>query len=509
MLRAPAAVLLVAGALLVAVAPATAQGLDQTCVLALTKLDPGTSNVLYPDDSARYYLGSFTAVPGTEIRLAGRFPQARYMSYNVYDAALRPVDALADAELAPDPGSANPFLPGADRTMAARSYTARISFAPPPSAREKNTMYAGANAAGVFAYRVYIPDDGQDEYGGVGLPAAEVVQAGSGAPVPPSVCAQVRKPELTILNDQLAGAPSFPDAEPPQTGTGRAPPHWRKFVNVASSVGQAFTDNSTFDNAGQSQLDTLGGSGGFLSNRHNAYLAALTHRGFGQVLVTRFRAPTFPDTRHGARVMPGGQLRYWSFCQNDPLTERVVACVNDDRAVVGPDGFATFVVSVPNERPANATAACGVNWLPWGPNVRGALIYRNMLPDAGFTASVQRAKPDVEAQTMGDGFPASRYYPDTAGYQALGCARAASPSAVAPAPAATAGPRCTSRRRVVVHLPRGARRLTVDGRRVAIRGRRRVVLDLRGRSRSTVVVRVTRRHGSPVIHRLHLCRPPR
>ena len=71
-------------------------------------------------------------------------------------------------------------------------------------------------------------------------------------------------------------------------------------------------------------------------------------------------------------------LRYWSLCQNDPLTERVVACLNDDRVVVGPDGFATFVVSTPNERPANATARCGVNWLPWGPNVRGVLIYRHM-----------------------------------------------------------------------------------------------------------------------------------
>jgi hypothetical protein len=109
------------------------------------------------------------------------------------------------------------------------------------------------------------------------------------------------------------------------------------------------------------------------------------------------------------------------------MTERVVACINDDRAVVGPDGFATFVVSAPNERPANATAACGVNWLAWGPNVRGALIYRNMLPDAGFGASVQRAKPDAEAQTIGDGFPASRYYADAAAYQALGCARAGRP----------------------------------------------------------------------------------
>src|SRR4051812_638943 len=176
MRRLPLLVVVIVG-MLVALAPvARAQGVDETCVLALTKLDPGTSNVLYPDDSARYYIGAYAAVPGTEIRLTGRFPHARYMSFNVYDAALRPVDALADAELAPDAGSGNPFLTGADRMAAARAYTARISFATPPATREPNTMYSESQAVGELAYRVYIPDDGQDEYGGAGLPSAAVVQ---------------------------------------------------------------------------------------------------------------------------------------------------------------------------------------------------------------------------------------------------------------------------------------------------------------------------------------------
>ncbi|MDX6701453.1 MAG: hypothetical protein QOF26_1679 [Baekduia sp.] len=508
------AVTVIVGAL---AAPARAQAVDETCALALTKLDQGTTNVLYPDDSARYYIGAFAAVPGTEIRLVGRFPRARYASYNVYDAALRPVDALADAELLPDAGSSNPFLPGADRTATARGYTARISFAAPPSLREPNTMYAAGgssgvpNPTGVFAYRIYIPDDGQDEYGGVGLPTAAVVQAGSGAPVPPSVCAQVRKPELTAINDQLAQVPSAPTAEPSATATGRNPPHWRKFVNVASSVGQAFTDNPAFNGAGQAQLDTLGGSGGFLSNRHNAYLSALLNRGFGQVLVTRLRVPAFPDTRHGAAVMPAGQVRYWSLCQNDPLTERVVACLNDDRVVAGPDGFATFVVSTPNERPANATTRCGVNWLPWGPDVRGALIYRNMLPAASFAAAIQRAEPDAEPQTMGDGFPVSAYYADAGAFDALPCARAATPAAVAPAaPSGAASsspgaaPACSSHRRFTLRLPRGTRSVTIDGRRQPFRGRQ-VVIDLRGRPRSSVVVRIHRPHGATIVHRYRVC----
>ncbi len=49
----------------------------------------------------------------------------------------------------------------------------------------------------------------------------------------------------------------------------------------------------------QLSLSTRGGSGGFLSNIHNAYLSAGIGKAYGDVLVTRFRAPTFPDTRPG------------------------------------------------------------------------------------------------------------------------------------------------------------------------------------------------------------------
>lgn len=486
-----------------------AQGIDETCVLALTKLDQGTTNILYPDDSARYYAAPFVAVPGTEIRIHGAFPHARYMSFNVYDGALRPVDALADAQLAADPGSLNPFLTGADRTAVARAYAARISFATPPPTREANTLYSAGqsglpNPVGLFVYRIYIPDDGRDEYGGVGLPTAEVVAAGSGAALSPSACAALHKPELSSLNDLLAQANSIPAAENPATATGRTPPHWRKFVNILSSLGQAVTDNPLLNNAGQPLLDTLGGSGGFLSNRDNAYVAALTHRGFGQVLVTRMRAPTFPGTRHGATTMAGGQLRYWSMCQNDPLTERVVACLNDDRSVLGTDGFATFVVSAPNQRPANATRACGVNWLPWGANPRGVLIYRNMLPLAAFGQSIQRARPDHEAETMGDYFPVSRYYADARSYEGLGCPASRAPSAP-PAGAQRIAARCVSHRRFRLHLPRSAVAVRVDGHRVRVR-RHAAVIDLRGRAALAVRVTIRLRSGRTLVRRYHLCR---
>ncbi len=65
--------------------------------------------------------------------------------------------------------------------------------------------------------------------------------------------------------------------------------------------------------------------------------------------------------------MPSGhQLRYWSFCQYEPATQRVIACRSDDRVAVGPRGFYKIVISTAEQRPRNARRRCGVTWLAWG-----------------------------------------------------------------------------------------------------------------------------------------------
>jgi hypothetical protein len=205
---------------------------------------------------------------------------------------------------------------------------------------------------------------------------------------------------------------------------GRTPPRWRRFTNLVAAFGYGATDSDRTDPVYQFlkglDLDHAGGSGGFLSNIHNAYESAIVNRQLGQVLVTKFKPPTFPDTRPGPAKMRAGQLRYWSVCENDNLTQRFIACLNDDRTVIGADARATYVLSAPNMRPANATAACGVNWLPWGPSQRGVLIYRHMLPAATFAQAIQRATPDHEVDTMGNYMPVSRYYADAAAYEQSG-----------------------------------------------------------------------------------------
>src|SRR4051812_2197512 len=196
-------------AALAAPAAAHAAGVDETCELTATRFDPDTVNVLFPDSSAQYWSAHYTAVPGTRIRIDGVFPYSRYASWNVYDPILRPFAKKSDFELQPNPGSANPFLPGADRTTPReqRHYTLFITFDPNDNPGP-NTIYVdpSQHPAGVFTYRVYVPDQGRDAAGGVGLPQVTWEPTSSTGPPPvSSPCQNAEKPSSNTVTGTYGG----------------------------------------------------------------------------------------------------------------------------------------------------------------------------------------------------------------------------------------------------------------------------------------------------------------
>jgi hypothetical protein len=406
-----------AALLLIAPAAAQAQGVDQTCELTATRFDADSINVLFPDSSAQYWSAEYKAVRGTRIRIDGIFPYARYTSWNVYDPILRPFAKKSDFELAPDGGSANPFLPGAARTTPPdqRHYTLYITF-DPADQPGPNTIYVdpAKNPVGVFTLRVYVPDQGKDSTGGVGLPQVTWEPTSSSGPPPiTSPCRSLAKPSSTTVTDTYART-AGPNGGPPYPG--RNPPEWRKFVNLCQSGGDLLFDNAAGDripDSGGNPCDNFG-SGGFLSNLDNAYVYAFISRGFGPIAVFRGKAPTYAATYPSAPVMPGGvQLRYWSFCQNDPFTQRYIGCRRDDQVPVGHDGNYTIVVSQPGDWPKAAQNRCrAASWIPWGPQPQGVMIYRHMLPDPGFAEAIQHVSRDHEAAQMGAYYPAGRYFTD-------------------------------------------------------------------------------------------------
>lgn len=407
-------------AALVGPSVAYADGVDETCQLTATRFDPDTVNVLYPDSSAQYWSASYTAVPGTRIRIHGTFPYARYTSWNVYDPLLRPFAKASDFQLKPDAGSANPYVPGAarDTPTAQRHYTLYVTFSADdhPGA---NTIYVdpSAHPAGLLTLRVYEPDAGRDVTGGVGLPQVswEATGAGASGPASPaSPCQGVEKPTSSQVTGAYAGQ-SGTGAGPPYPG--RNPPDWHRFVNLCQSGADLLFDNALGDQAPQTGQDPCSsfGSGGFLSNLDNAYVYSFISQGFGPIVVFHGRAPTFAATNPDATVMPAGvQLRYWSFCQNDPFSERYVACLRDDQIRTDSAGDYTVVVSPPEDWPAAAQRRCGAvaAWIPWGAQPQGVVLYRQMLPDPSFGEAIQNVAYGSEATQMGAYYPTGRYFAD-------------------------------------------------------------------------------------------------
>lgn len=420
-------------------ASAQAQGVDTTCQFSLTRFDTTTLNVLALDTSADYWTGAYVALPGTRIRVEGQFPHARYMSFNTYNTIGRPIDSIYDTQIEPDPGSTNPFLPGADRTVRERDFTVFIEFGAKPAHPKPNTIYAGVSEdgtpspVGIFWYRIYVPDAGGDRMGKVPLPRV-TLEGANGKPTPQgsNACRYINAPYLDTVSDLIARNEGTPDLTGALTTfPGRSPPRWRLFKNLAQSLAYLLTDHTTTEQFAPfaEQIGAGNNAPGFFSNRDISYVFTGSSQGHGKVLLVRGRAPSFPDTR-GSPATPGGvermpsgkQLRYFSFCQYEPATQRNIECRNDDRIAVDSGGYYNVVVSTPGNRPANATASCGVTWLPWGPFKQGLLIYRHMLAGPSFANAIQQVgEPGRERAVMGDYYPDANYYADKAAFERRGC----------------------------------------------------------------------------------------
>jgi hypothetical protein len=380
--------------------------------------DEENGNLFYPDTGVNYFLGRVTLPPGAELVLRGRYPHARYSSFNTYDELFRPVDALADRRIRPERGSTNPFKVGNRRDLPRRDYTVRVVSDPAPAKRRPNTVYLGSagrpSFAGSVVYRVYLPDRGRGQLGGTGLPEVSVrMPDGSEVDQPAACTAPTNQPSTGVTRtDQRSSAPTTPNHT-----TARPRPDWERFFNVTRTVARQFSEEAA-DGAGHEQR------GGFFSDANNAYVYAFVAREYGDVLVLRGRLPDVPRTHRGERVFERAQLRYWSLCSASVQPYGVtdtVGCVNDSRLATGRRGWFTVVVSTPEDRPANARTACGVTWLPFGARPTAALVMRNQLPADGFRGAIQKVRrPGQERAVMRDFLPRGRYT-STERFERRGC----------------------------------------------------------------------------------------
>lgn len=373
-----------------------------SCAWAV-KLDAKGANLLAIDSNVTYWWLRLPGAPGETLTLNGQYPHSRYMALTSYDPRLKVFDSVYDAETAPAAGSINPFVAGNPRNSPKRSWAVTAHLGQRPAgAFSGNDLYAGNEFS--IVYRVYLPDLHSGESGGEPLPAVTVNLPG-GAHQQLPTC---RQPQVDTSLQPLLAQGSQPG--PPLGGPGTNPPTWHKFFNFGTSAAIA-TDNELTGSSLSSRLtpDTeKTGYGGYLEDAENAYLYTLVNNKHG-VVVIHALAMTHPFTLDGEHVMGSGDVRYWSFCSYEPTTQRVYGCLADEIPPLDATGAYTVVVSTPADRPANATAACGVSWLPFGPTSTALLIFRNLLADPAFPYSVQKAGYGTEAADMGAYYPAASY----------------------------------------------------------------------------------------------------
>lgn len=333
----------------------------------------------FPDGNATYWTypyrrDSSGALP--VIKVSGRFPYSRYMSFNLYDDVTRnSIKAVLDRDVAADAGSVNPFVPGVARSSSDRNYTLYLVPEGNPLATQlPNAIVVPASMQQPnLMLRVYLPDQDREWDGGVGLPKLTALQQDASTS---TACPAIGNTALGLFNLM------------------------KEQASKGSAVKAVFADSEISKNF----FMIRAGGAGLYPNIHSQYLFGRFDRDAnGYVADIRFRAPGFTPTLSGSGSFNGQeQARYWSMCLGGTVLTNTSQCLTDETARIGRDGMVRLIIG-PEILRSQATRL-GANFLPWGLHQDPLLILRHLSPADDFSGSVSR----VPARVIGQ--PISNYH---------------------------------------------------------------------------------------------------
>jgi hypothetical protein len=412
---------------------------------------------LWPDKRPTYFFGDMEIPAGAELTVRGRYPHVRYFKFSIYvfernTFVAESGGSIAGINIEPDPGSANPYIVGADRDATNRNFTIRIMTKDAPAnaaERAKNTVYLGNQTRTIFGgFRMYVSDKGYD---GAGWAPADVPSLeGPGITYEATLADGTKLPEAEVnkrFGKLLGDAPPPLDADAwyklvnnkgnnpcmtPATAPACANSQFFLFTGMKDAVYGAFMPPA--ERAAIPVAKQMEGGG----DPTTAYLVNYISRKYGPVYVFRAKLPTFPNTWANTKIMPDGQVQYWSVATMASFTNGSLwDGVFDMQVPLDKDGYYAIVVSRPEDRPKNATRENAVAWIDWGPGEGlgdprnrkdwGALLMRYMVPHKDFQYNPLKADtPDKLAQVMGPYYPRG-YYTTKAKFEAEGVKKAPVP----------------------------------------------------------------------------------
>jgi len=390
-------------------------------------IDNPESNFAYPDTGSTYWHAKYTLPENATLKIKGEYPYARYMSFNSYNQDTSPAFTLRDSQIKPNMGASNPFIPGAQRNDDNRGYQFEVVAGAAPVIPLDNVLYDNVqnNGQSVLLYRLYVPNEGLDATGGVGLPDPELTLSSGEVLTGQNLCDTLQAEQELI---EIPFIPADIYARFRQINPAKENPTWRAFYNTPFNLQCTFLGQCDGNPVRQVP---------FYANLDNQYIFTTIDRAIKPIAVIRGKIPTVPATLKGNNLFDPdqAQLRYWSLCQNEYYSQKVTGCLYDEQVNINPDGYFTIATSLPTDRPNNVTDECGIGYIPWSDKgdgfgivegrennaTDGLLLLRNMLPAADFNQAVQNTKvPGDEIEVLGDFVPTVQYF-TKAEFEALGC----------------------------------------------------------------------------------------
>lgn len=347
----------------------------RNCAWPIELSPEGYGNATGPESLARYFLIPFDTQHET-MTIKGTYPNVRYFSFVVYEGATPTAIAghLYDAQIAPDPGSVNPFVRPQKRTThppengVNGTYTVVISRTGQTSG---NTIKVSQDFVWVLL-RMYIPNadpslSGQSLIGGVPLPS--ILLPANGGSQELSRCSPVND-----LQDMYAFLKAIFDG-----------------VVLDNPEDMPSSDRLWFAPPEAPPMRLL-------PNPDNKYIAMLPGDNYqpGRIIVIHGKAPGTPDTYDGSPIWKPAldfrtvDMRYWALCNvNLALPVTAVDCTAD-LTTKRRGGDYTIIISDDLLRPDWLRP--NINWLRWGDeNYPKLMFFRNMLSAPDFRFSIQDA----------------------------------------------------------------------------------------------------------------------
>ncbi len=352
------------------------------------------TTVLYlPDANAVYWRYGWKRAPGerTGIAIRGRYPDARYFSFNVYDDDVKQsVGSITDVDIIPEAGAANPFL-GKGGTVGAEGGLYTLYIMPDTMKVDApNVLYFPDSLTSLSVFlRHYLAEGGI--LGGAPLPTVSAVDmntntvtpADSSNPIPKLSKQEIERYLLPLAQKLKAQY----QADPEGTVAAMREKFGSGSVALNSVVARQVVAK-TFDDfeAGQILQSYNYQTDGTYPNKDNLYLVIPTIRAPRQSLVVRFRAPRYSAMPEGYAA---ADVRYFSVSQGDDATYNFATLADRDMRV-GTDGIIEIVIG--DDVPALRAKAdeLGVNFMPWLVGEKMLLVYRHMLPRADFANGIDK-----------------------------------------------------------------------------------------------------------------------